>query len=92
MAEEAEYIRKNLGPFAIGDGLLSRFPEQVLAACGKWVKSKDANVRWNVAMIFTAAAAKKFAADGKVLLKVLENDPDPMVLRAAKKAARLIKV
>ena len=30
MSEEAEYIRKNLGPFAIGDGLLGRFPEQVL--------------------------------------------------------------
>ena len=91
MAEDAEYIRKNLGPFAIGDGLLSRFPEQVLAACAKWVKSKDANVRWNVAMIFTAAAAKKFAAEGKVLLKALENDSDPMVLRAAKKAVGFIK-
>jgi hypothetical protein len=87
MGEEAEYIRKNLGPFAIGDSLLSRFPEQVLIACRKWIKSENANVRWNVAMIFTAAAARNYAAEGIVLLRALEKDIDPVVARAAKKAS-----
>jgi len=86
MSEEAEYIRKNLGPFAIGDGLLSRYPDQILSACKKWAKSKNENVRWNVAMIFTAAASRKFAKDGKVILQGLLNDESSFVSRAAKKA------
>lgn len=88
MHEEAEYIRKNLGPFAIGDGLLSRFPEQVLAACKKWIKSENENVRWNTAMIFTAAAAKKFSKEGKALLRLLEKDENKSVSLAAKKALK----
>ncbi len=88
MAEEAEYIRKNLGPFAIGDGLLSRYPEQIFASCKKWMKSDNENVRWNTAMIFTAAAARKFAKDGKAILQSLEKDHNPFVSRAAKKAIK----
>jgi HEAT repeat protein len=86
MAEEAEYIRKNLGPFAIGDGLLSRFPRQILDSCKKWAKSENQNVRWNTAMIFTAAAARKFASDGRPILRALEKDGSLFVSRAAKKA------
>ena len=88
MSEEAEYIRKNLGPFAIGDGLLSRYPEQILASCKKWIKLENENVRWNVAMIFTAAAAKKFAKDGKSILLVLEKDQNSFVSKAAQKAMK----
>ena len=91
MGEEAEYIRKNLGPFAIGDCLLSRFPEKVLTACKKWIKSENANVRWNVAMIFTAASARNYVVEGKAILKALENDSDPMVVRAVKKASALLQ-
>jgi hypothetical protein len=88
MAEEAEYIRKNLGPFAIGDGLLSRYPEQIFSSCKKWIKSENENVRWNAAMIFTAAGARKFAKEGKPILQSLEKDASPFVSRAAKKALK----
>jgi hypothetical protein len=88
MAEEAEYVRVNLGPFAIGDGLLSRFPTQVLSSCKQWAKSDNENVRWNTAMIFTAAAARKFSKEGKTLLALLEQDSSPPVVRAAKKALK----
>lgn len=88
MKEEAEYIKKNLGPFALGDGLLSRYPEQVLAACQKWGKSTNENVRWNAAMIFTAAAARKFKKEGKLILKSLVADKNMIVARAAKKAEK----
>lgn len=91
MSEEAEYIRKNLGPFAIGDGLLSRYPKQVLSSCKKWTKSKNENVRWNTAMIFTAAAAKKYASDGIVIIKPLIQDESPFVSRAAKKAQIMLR-
>lgn len=88
MSEEAEYIRKNLGPFAIGDGLLSRFSDEVLSACQKWSKSKNQNVRWNTAMIFTAAAAKKFNKDGVKILSAMRDDKDPSILRAVNKALK----
>lgn len=88
MEEDAEYIRKNLGPFAIGDGLLSRYPDQILSSCKKWIKSKNEHVRWNTAMIFTAAAARKFAKEGKPILRSLEKDDSTFVSRAAKKALK----
>jgi hypothetical protein len=88
MSEEAEYIRKNLGPFTIGDGLLPRFPNEVLASCKRWMKSENENVRWNTAMIFTAAAARKFSKEGKEVLLRLEKDESQFVARAAKKAQK----
>jgi hypothetical protein len=88
MSEEAEYIRKNLGPFAIGDGLLSRFPKQTLMACEKWAKSQNENVKWNTAMIFTAAAARKHAKQGKQVLSILITDKNKFVSKAATKAMK----
>lgn len=88
MYEEAEYIRKNLGPFSIGDGLLSRYPEEVLYSCHKWMKSKNKFVRWNTAMIFTSAAARKFSKKASPIVKYLEKDSLPFVSKAAKKAMR----
>ena len=88
MAEKDEYIRKNLGPFAIGDGLLSRFPKQILHSCRKWSKSPNENIRWNTAMIFTAAAAGNFIKEGRPILRELEMDPSPFVARAAKRAIK----
>jgi hypothetical protein len=92
MSEEAEYIKKNLGPFAIGDGLLSRFSDQVLSACHKWAKSKNENVRWNTAMIFTAASARKFSKEAKPILKVLVEVKVPSVCKAAQKGAKNLAI
>lgn len=88
LKEEDEYVRKNLGPFALGDGLLKKFPKEILASAKDWVKSDNKNVRWNTAMMFTASAAKQFSKEGKVLLKQLEDDVEPMVKRAAKSALK----
>ena len=86
MSEGAEYVRINLGPFTVGDKLLSRFPDEVLSACQKWVKSKNENVLWNTAMIFTAAAARKHFKQGQKILKEMSKNPSPFVARAIKKA------
>ena len=88
MSEEAEYIRKNLGPFAIGDGLLARFPKEILARCKKWILSKDESTKWNTAMIFTAAHAVKFKKEASPLIKILLTDESKIVSAAAKKAAK----
>jgi hypothetical protein len=37
-------------------------------------------------MIFTAAAAKKYAKEGRAILSQLEGDKAPFISRAAKKA------
>ncbi len=91
MKEDAEYIRKNLGPFTVGDGLLSRYPNEVLKACKTWMKSKNENVRWNTAMIFTAAAARKYTQEAQPILRVLAEDQIPFVAKAAKKALKLTR-
>ncbi len=39
-------------------------------------------------MIFTAAAAKKYAKEGKAVLRALEQDSSAFVVRAAKKALK----
>jgi hypothetical protein len=88
MGEEAEYIRKNLGPFAIGDGLLGRYPQEVLAACNEWKLSANEHVRWNTAMIFTAAGARKFSVKGGPVIRLLAKDPVPSVARAAVRAGK----
>jgi hypothetical protein len=75
IGEEAEYIRKNLGPFAIGDCLLSRYPEALLAACSRWAKSENENTRWNSAMVFTAAASRKFKKEGRKIPPLSWQEP-----------------
>lgn len=91
MSEEAEYIRKNLGPFAIGDGLLLRFPKQTLEVSQKWAQSQNENVKWNTAMIFTAAAARKFPKEGRKILSQLIEDESKIVSKAAQKAIKNLK-
>ncbi len=92
MSEQDEYIRKNLGPFAIGDGLISRYPKQILHSCKKWMKSKNENVRWNTAMIFTATVAvKKFPNEGRSILEKLLHDQSPFVSKAAARALKKMK-
>jgi hypothetical protein len=88
MKEEVEYIRKNLGPFAIGDGLMKHFDSDVLKACEKWMISKNENVRWNTAMIFTAAAARKHKKSAQKILKFLASDSYKPVVTAVKSAQR----
>ncbi len=42
-------------------------------------------------MIFTAAAARKYAKEGAAILRPLESDASPFVSRAAKKALGNLK-
>lgn len=86
LSDPSPYIRKNLGPFAIGDALLRYYPEQVLARLHNWVQSDDEQTRWNVAMAFTAAASRPHASGAKPILDILALDERPLVRRAVAKA------
>ncbi|WLD94832.1 HEAT repeat domain-containing protein [Alkalihalobacillus sp. AL-G] len=88
MADSSTYVKRNLGPFAIGDALLKRYPEQVIPWLKKIAETDDENVRWNVAMVFTSAASRTYFNDGDAVLSLLENDERASIQRAIKKARR----
>jgi HEAT repeat protein len=85
---DGSYLQKNLGPFAVGGGFLSRFPEETLALLERLVSDDDENTRWNVAMAFTAAAARDHAKRGTAVLAKLAGDERKRVARAVEKARR----
>ncbi|MGP4082074.1 GNAT family N-acetyltransferase [Pseudalkalibacillus sp. R45] len=88
MKDDSEYVKKNLGAFAIGDGLLKRYPEHVLSWLKSLVGFDDETVRCNVAMVFSAAAARSYYKEGDKLLAQLEKDERNTIQRAVKKARR----
>lgn len=91
LSDCSKYVRDNLGPFAIGNALLKYYPTQVLDRIRTWVKSEDEQVRWNVAMIFSAADGAKFAEEAKSVLDILSADERPYVKRAVDKAIKNIQ-
>jgi HEAT repeat protein len=87
-AERNQYVQRNLGPFAIGDGLLRYFPRQTIMALRKWARSTDPIVRLNVASAFTTASARDQVGQAVTIVNMLLNDSDLAVRRAAEKAKR----
>lgn len=81
--EEDPYVRKNLGPFAIGDGLLPRFPDQALRHLSHWVRHPSWAARWNAAMAFSARRAAPFWDGAEAWVRALTGDDDGRVRRAA---------
>jgi hypothetical protein len=82
-----KYVRKNLGPFAIGDYLLCYYPSQTLRlVTKKWAVDDDQWVRWNAAMCFSTAEAAKCFEDAMEVLRGLAADPRRTVWRAAASA------
>lgn len=87
MADPARYVRVNLGPFAISLALLKSYPGETL----KWLEAqsrrKNENVRWNVAMVWSAAGGRKHAPQGARILHRLAADERRFVWRAVASAA-----
>nr|MDO8135247.1 hypothetical protein [Candidatus Njordarchaeum guaymaensis] len=54
LPDKTLYVRKNLGPYAVGDGLLRCYPELTLRYLRRWSQAKDEGTRWNVAMAFAS--------------------------------------
>ena len=54
MADPARYVRVNLGPFAVSLALLKNYPEATLRWLNAQARKTDENVRWNVAMVWSA--------------------------------------
>ena len=92
LAEHDEYVRKALGPFAIGDQLLRSYPDATFARLERWARDPDENVRWNVAAAFTTASAAKVAERSFGILSFLAADTRPFVAGAVTAALRNILV
>lgn len=88
LRDRDEYVRRNLGPFAIGDQLLRSYPEETLARLDGWSKDADEVVRWNVAMAFSSATGAKLVDRGLPIIRVLARDESKFVARAANAALR----
>jgi len=90
LTDRDEYVRRNLGPSAIGDQLLRSYPDATFARLEKWAREPDEHVRWNVASAFTSATGAKVAERGFGMLAFLSADTRPLVTRAVGSAVRNI--
>lgn len=85
------YLRKNLGPFCIGDALLPIFPEKTLARLQRWAHDPEWPARWNTAAAFTAKKAAVFQRPGEDILAGLLEDSEPLVRREAGRALKKLR-
>ena len=90
LRDHDEYVRRNLGPFAIGDQLVRSYPDATFARLERWSRDPDENVRWNVASTFTSASGAKVAERAFGILAFLAADTRPFVTRAVAAAVRNI--
>jgi hypothetical protein len=88
LSDRDPYIRRNLGPFALGQGMLRVYPEASLERFAKWLGSTDEIVRWNIAMAFTGPIAALHWEGALDILKVLAADPRRFVWGAAASALK----
>jgi len=88
LSDKSVYVRKNLGPFAVGDGLLRAYPKLTVQFVKKWSQSQDEQVLWNVAMVFSAAEGAKHCDEALPILKRLAADERRYVWRAVASALK----
>jgi len=88
LSDRDPYIRRNLGPFALGQGMLRVYPDACLERFEKWLGSADEIVRWNVAMAFTGPVAALCWEGALRILRLLAADPRRFVWGAAAAALK----
>ena len=87
--EENPDVRKNLGPFALGDGLIPRARETAKEWLTRWSNSPSWAARWNAAASLTAARSRPQAEELKAMRARLREDEDSRVRRVAARAMKL---
>ena len=86
LADKTPYVRKNLGAYAIGDGLLRCYPDLTLGYLRRWAQAKDEGTRWNVAMAFASYGGNRIWREGMQILSDLALDRRRYVWRAVASA------
>jgi HEAT repeat protein len=91
LADRSQYVRKNLGPFAIGAAMLNHHPDLTFAALERWRDQyDDEQVRWNLAMALSASGGVAHAERAMAFLYTLADDERRTVWRAVSSAARAL--
>ena len=88
LRDESAYVRRNLGLFTLGDGLLRSDPRTTLAQLRTWSRERDPMVRWNVAMAFSSAIGSFHWPAARATLERLARGPEPLVRMGVAKAVR----
>ena len=86
LSDKTAYVRKNLGPFAIGDGLLRCNPNITMKHLRKWTQREDEGTLWNVAMAFASYGGNKNWREGVKILAKLATDERRYVWRSVASA------
>lgn len=89
MYDNNVYVRKNCGPFALSH-VGYKDPDTTFKRLRKWMKVRNKNVRWNVAMCLGVWFGQIHPEESLKLLKVLAKDREKFVWRAA--ASSLVKL
>lgn len=82
--DRREYVRRNLGPFAIGSYLLLYYPDKTLGRVARWSRSSDEQVRWTAAMSLSASGAVKEVEHALEILERGAEDRSLYVRNAAR--------
>ena len=93
LTDENEYVRKNLGPFALSDFFLRVYPKLALRFFDKWIKTGHLRVIWNILNAFQISRLKKGYWDShfqsaQKYLKMVEKDQEKTVQQAVKSLKR----
>ena len=88
LTDRDDYVRKNLGPFAIGDGLMRAYPDATIAALATWATRDDETTRWNVAMACGSGAARRYPDRVQPILEEFAGDDRRLVRQAVRTARR----
>ncbi|MFB0502937.1 MAG: hypothetical protein ACETWE_03810 [Candidatus Bathyarchaeia archaeon] len=86
LSDRTVYVRKNLGSYAIGDGLLRCYPTITIKHLHRWADSEDEGTLWNVAMAFASYGGNKNWREGIKILTELATDERRYVWRAVASA------
>jgi 3-methyladenine DNA glycosylase AlkC len=91
LADRSLYVRKNLGPFAIGSAILRHFPDLTFATLERWRDQyTDEQVRWNLAMAVSSSGGAAHVKRSLLFLYTLADDERRTVWRAVASAARAL--
>lgn len=80
------YVRRSLGPLALGSGLLRAYPDMTFEYLAKWSTSNDEQILWNVAMAFSSSGGPLMTKKALIILRKLSLDERYYVWRAVASA------
>jgi hypothetical protein len=89
--DKAVYVKKNLGPFVLGGWWGRHYPDKFFWQLDKWIRIKDENVRWNIAMCFNNSTGNKYPEKAMKYLKILNKDKNKTVQRAVKSTLNFLR-